>query len=239
MSWFFETIYAAIVNLFSGDSYLYEAVFLTLKVSFIALLIAIFIALPLAAWLASKQGRLQSILIVFIHSMMGFPPILAGLLVYLLLSRQGPMGYLDLLFTPSAMVFAQVILIFPIICGLSQQLFRRQYLYLSDFFYSLHFSRRQRLQTVIYESRYQLLTVIATGLGRGLAEVGAVMIAGGNILHYTRTITTTIALETSKGEIVNSVSLGIILLLLAICINFCLFWVGQRQKRLMGISDEC
>lgn len=234
MSWFFETIYAAIVNLFSGDSYLYEAVFLTLKVSLLALLIAVVLALPLAAWLAVRQGAFQRLLIVLIHSMMGFPPILAGLLVYLLLSRQGPMGYLDLLFTPSAMVFAQVLLIFPIVCALSQEIFRQQYLYLSDLFYTLGLSKRRILQAIIYESRYRLLSAVATGLGRGLAEVGAVMIAGGNILHYTRTITTTIALETSKGEIINSVSLGIILLLLSIAVNIVLFVVAQRQQWLMG-----
>lgn len=232
MSWFLETIYAALINLFAAESYLYEAVFLTLRVSLAALVIAIVLALPLAAWLTVRQGRVQSILIVFINSLMSFPPILAGLLVYLLLSRQGPMGYLDLLFTPSAMIMAQVILIFPIICGLAVQIFQRHYHYLSDFFYSLDLSTTRRLQTLVYEARYQLLTAIATGLGRGLAEVGAVMIAGGNILHYTRTITTTIALETSKGEIVNSVSLGIVLLLLAMSINVLLFILSQRQQRL-------
>lgn len=234
MSWFFDTIYAAIVNLFSGDSHLYEAVFLTLKVSLIALFIAVVLALPVAAWLTVRQGAVQRLLIVLIHSMMGFPPILAGLLVYLLLSRQGPLGYLDLLFTPSAMIVAQVLLIFPIVCALSQQVFKQQYLYLADLFYTLGVSQRRVLQAVIYESRYRLLSAVATGLGRGLAEVGAVMIAGGNILHYTRTITTTIALETSKGEIINSVSLGIILLLLSIGINLVLFIVSQRQQRLTG-----
>lgn len=230
MNWFSEILLAAGQGVLSPDERLIEALTLTLGVTFSALLISTLFALPLAAGLALSSNRFTGIIILLINSLMGIPPILAGLLVYLLLSRRGPLGFTEMLFTPKAMILAQCLLIFPIVCGLSQQVLREKRAVLSDFFWSLQLSFYVKLKTLIYECRYQLLGALMSGLGRGLAEVGAVMIAGGNILHYTRTLTTSIALETSQGEIVNAVSLGLVLLLLAIMSNALLLWVHRRVK---------
>lgn len=230
MAWFFEILLAAGKAMLSPSAELIHIVTLTLSVTFSALILSTLLAIPLAAYLAISSGRFAKLLILLINSLMAFPPILAGLLVYMLLSRQGPLGFLDMLFTPKAMILAQCLLIFPIVCGLSQQVLREKNTTLSTLFWSLRVSRFAKVKTLIYESRYQLTGALVTGLGRGLAEVGAVMIAGGNILHYTRTITTSIALQTSQGEIVNAVSLGLILLLLAIGINLLILWVQRRAE---------
>lgn len=230
MTWFFEVLIAASQAIFSPNEQLLEVISLTLGVTFSALLIASLTAIPLAAWLAISTGRFPKFIILLINSLMAFPPILAGLFVYMLLSRQGPLGFLDMLFTPKAMILAQCLLIFPIVCGLSQQVLREKNRLLSELFWSLRVSRREKIKTLIYEARYQLFGALATGLGRGLAEVGAVMIAGGNILHYTRTLTTSIALQTSQGEIVNAVSLGLVLLLLAILVNALMMWIHRRAE---------
>lgn len=228
MNWFFEVLWAAIRQIFVFDQAMFAIVALTLGVTMSALCLAVILGFPLAVWLALSRRKTSQWLMLVIQTLMSFPPILAGLLVYLLLSRQGPLGFLDLLFTPTAMVLAQFILIFPIVCGLSQQVFYEKNQLFSDLFYTLRLSRRSILLTLIYESRYQLLGAVATGLGRGLAEVGAVMIAGGNILHYTRTLTTSIALQTSQGEIVRAVSLGLILLGLAFLLNGIMIWFRHR-----------
>lgn len=229
MQWFIDIIYSAVDQIIAFDSSLVEIVGLTLIVSLSALVIAIILALPTAAWLSLGNGYVRRFILLVIHAMMSFPPVLAGLFVYMLLSRQGPLGDWGLLFSPTAMIIAQVLLIFPIVCGLSQQVFHQQYLLLNDLFFSLQMSSIQQLKTIIYEGRLQLLGAFVSGLGRGLAEVGAVMIVGGNIAHHTRTITTAIALETSKGELVMAVSLGLILLLIAICLNALLMFVNYRM----------
>lgn len=235
MQWFGETLWQAVLYLFSFDSDLYKIIALTLVVSLSALSIATALALPFAAWLSLADNRVRRVCIVMIHTLMGFPPVVAGLLVYLLLSRQGPLGDLGWLFSPSAMVIAQVILIFPIVCGLSQQVFRQRQMALSDLFYSLQLGRAKRLQTIITESRFQILGALVAGLGRGLAEVGAVMIVGGNLFHHdvaffqhTRTITTAIALETSQGELVTAVSLGLVLLIISLGLNLLLLWFNRH-----------
>lgn len=228
MQWFFDTVQLAVLQIISFDAQLYEIVLLTLSVSLSALLISVLLALPTAAWLSLSDGFFRRSMIIVINSLMSFPPVLAGLLVYMLLSRRGPLGDLGLLFSPSAMIVAQVLLIFPIICGLSQQIFRQQRQSLSDLFFSLGLPRSRQLQTIIYESRFHIFGALVTGLGRGLAEVGAVMIVGGNIAHHTRTLTTAIALETSKGELVTAVSLGLILLLIAFFLNVGLSLINTR-----------
>ncbi|MGY0398492.1 MAG: ABC transporter permease [Ostreibacterium sp.] len=228
MQWFFEIIKQAILQIFSFDANLYEIIALTLVVSLSALFIATLLALPFAAWLSLSNSKLKRFCIMTLHALMGFPPVVAGLLVYMLLSHRGPFGQLNLLFSPTAMIIAQILLIFPIVCGLSQQIFRQQRYYLSDLFFSLQLSRFKQLRTIIYESRFQILGALVTGFGRGLAEVGAVMIVGGNIANYTRTITTTIALETSKGELIVAVSLGIILLVISLLLNSFLLLFNQH-----------
>ncbi len=227
MDWIINIFSAAIEQIFSGNENLYEIVAMSLFVSLCALGIAIILGIPFAAWLSLKNTWFRQTCVVFVRAFMSFPPVVAGLIVYLLLSRQGPLGFFGLLFSPSAMVIAQVLLIFPIICGLSQQVFLRCRESLTDLFYSLDLPMYKQLKTVIYESRADILIAVVTGLGRGLAEVGAVMIVGGNILHYTRTITTSIALETSKGELEMAVSLGIILLLMAFLLNILLMLINR------------
>lgn len=227
MQWFTETFWAAMLNIAAFDASLWGVVWLTLLVSLSALFFAVLLALPLAAWLALKDSRPRDITATLIHTLMGLPPVLVGLLVYMLLSRRGPLGDWGLLFTPSAMIIAQFILIFPIVGGLSYQAFRSKRLYLNDLFESLLLNRNKRICTLVLESRPAVFAAIVTGLGRGLAEVGAVMIVGGNILHHTRTMTTTIALETAKGELVTAVSLGLILLCLALLLNTLLTLVNH------------
>lgn len=230
MNWFFDVFAEAFHKILSADALLLEIVSLTLQVSLTALVISVILALPTAAFLATRNGPLTQAWIVILNALMGLPPVLVGLLVYMLLSHRGPLGFLQWLFTPSAMIAAQTILIFPIVCALFQQHFRLKYQQLHELFYSLQISPAKRMQTVIIESRFELLSATVTGLGRGLAEVGAVMLVGGNILHHTRTITTTIALETSKGEIALAVSLGIILLFIALTLNAALFFLHQRYQ---------
>ncbi len=227
MQWFLDTLWQAIISLLQFNTNLQEIVYLTLRVSLSALLLAVLSALPVAALLSLRDSWWRDICITIIHAMMGFPPVLAGLFIYMLLSRQGPLGDFGLLFTPTAMIFAQFLLIFPIVCGLSQQVFKEKRVALNDLFESLQLTTLKRLQTVIIESRLQILGAVVSGLGRGLAEVGAVIIVGGNILHHTRTMTTTIALETSKGELVTAVSLGLLLLLIGLGLNMMLLLLNK------------
>lgn len=238
MQWFTDVFYAAILRIVSFDNNLYEIVGLTLMVSLSALLIAVLLALPFAAWLSLSDDWFRRTCIVIVHSLMSFPPVLAGLLVYMFLSRRGPLGDLGLLFTPTAMIIAQVLLIFPIVCGLSEKVFRQQRNYFADVFFSLGIGRIQQAKTIIFEARYHVFSTLVSGLGRGLAEVGAVMIVGGNIAHHTRTITTSITLETSKGELVTAVSLGLILLIIALCLNVGLFMINRwlSQSAMVGAN---
>lgn len=228
MQWFIDTIWAAVENIAAFDASLWEVVCLTLTVSLSALLFSALFALPFAAWLALKDSRVRRITVTFIHTLMGLPPVLVGLIVYMLLSRRGPLGDWGLLFTPTAMIIAQFLLIFPIVCGLTYQAFYSQRLYLNDLFESLLLGQAKRMQTLIIETRPAIFSATVTGLGRGLAEVGAVMIVGGNILHHTRTMTTAIALETAKGELITAVSLGLILLLIALFLNSLLAVFNRR-----------
>ncbi len=235
MDWITQILAEAVTKIFSWDENLYEIVAMSLLVSMLALLIASLLAIPFAAWLSLKNTWIRKGCVIFVRAFMGFPPAVAGLIVYIILSRRGPLGDFGLLFSPSAMVIAQVLLIFPIVCGLSHQVFLRRRQTLSDLFYSLSLSVNQQLKTVIYESRADILMALVTGLGRGLAEVGAVMIVGGNILHYTRTLTTSIVLETSKGELEMAVSLGLILLLIAFLLNVVLIAITRHFEKSVNI----
>lgn len=231
MAWFTSIFTEAFARIVNFDESLYEVITLTLYVSLTALLISTIVGLALAAMLATVNHKIRNIPIVIINTLMGFPPVLAGLIVYLLLSRRGSLGALELLFTPTAMIIAQTLLICPIVCGISQTVFRRKWLHYHDFFQSLSVSKPAAMLTIVFESRYDIISAIVTGLGRGLAEVGAVMIVGGNILHHTRTITTSIALETSKGEISLAVSLGIILLAIGVTLNIFLMIINKGEKK--------
>ena len=217
------------------DKDFFEILLLSMKVSFLSLLLSCLVGLPIGTYLAIKNfwGR-NTILIIF-NAMMGLPPVVVGLIVYLLISRSGPFGWLGVLYTPSAMIIAQMILIIPIIVSLTAQIIEEINEEYKDLFKSLVISSHKALIACLYDSRYSILTVILAGFGRAVSEVGAVIIVGGNIDHLTRVMTTTIALETSKGNLSLALALGIILLLIALIINLILITLKTRAKRRMYV----
>jgi tungstate transport system permease protein len=203
----------------SLDTTLLTVVWLSIKVSCLAVVIASAIALPLGAWLALARFPGRSALIALLNGLMGLPPVVMGLLVYLMLSRAGPLGSLGLLFTPAAMIFAQTLLIFPIIAALVRQVIEDAWAEYADQFTSLRVSRWQSMLALLVDTRLTLLTAVLAGFGRAAAEVGAVMIVGGNIDGVTRVMTTAIALETSKGDLPLAIALGLILIAIIVLIN--------------------
>jgi len=205
--------------IWSGDPDLFEIIVLSLRVSLTAVLIACLLGLTLGAWLAVARFRGRSAVLILVNALMGLPPVVVGLIVYLQLSRSGPLGFLQLLYTPTAMIIAQTILITPIVAALSRQVLQDLHDEYSDYFQSLSVPKLKSILTLLVDGRYSLLTVALAGFGRAVAEVGAVIIVGGNINHLTRVMTTSIALETSKGNLALALALGIVLLLIALVIN--------------------
>jgi len=203
----------------SGNADLYEIVGLSLRVSLSATMFASLIGLPVGAWMAISRFRGRGAVLVLMNALMGLPPVVVGLLVYLHLSRSGPLGFLGLLYTPSAMIIAQTILIAPIVAALSRQVLEDLHTEYAEQFRSLCLSRVQTITALLWDARYSLLTVGLAGFGRAVAEVGAVMIVGGNIDHLTRVMTTAIALETSKGDLALALALGLVLLVIALGVN--------------------
>lgn len=201
------------------DPALFEIIGLSLRVSAIALIIACLLGLPLGAIVAGSSFPGRGFVLVLMNALMGLPPVVVGLLVYLCLSNSGPFGWLQLLYTPSAMIIAQVILITPIIAALSRQTLEDLHQEYAEQMRSLCLTRRQQMLILLIDARYSLLTVALAGFGRAIAEVGAVIIVGGNINHLTRVMTTAIALETSKGDLPLALALGLILLLISLFIN--------------------
>ena len=196
-----------------------EIVWLSLRVSLTAVLLASVIGFPLGAGLALSRFPGHKLVIVLLNALMGLPPVVVGLTVYLLLSRSGPLGDLALLFTPTAMVIAQVILVTPIISALTRQTIEDLWSEYEEQLRSLGAGRGRALLTLLWEGRYSLFTAVLAGFGRAIAEVGAVLIVGGNITHVTRVMTTSIALETAKGNLELALALGIVLISLAMIIN--------------------
>jgi tungstate transport system permease protein len=209
-----------------ADPEIWSVILLSLQVTISAVAISAVVGLPLGAWLAMGRFRGHRALIVGLNAMMGFPPVVIGLLVYMMLSNAGPLGVLGLLYTPTAMVIAQVILVIPIIASLTHQTCRDLLAEYREQFASLGVVGFDRLQTLLFEARHSLMTAILAGFGRAIAEVGAVMIVGGNINHLTRVMTTTIALETSKGNLEIALALGIVLLVISLLVNILLAYVG-------------
>lgn len=204
-------------------------VLLSLRVSMTAVLISAVIGMPTGALLAVARFPGRRALILVINTLMGLPPVLVGLLVYLMISRSGPLGVLELLYTPAAMIIAQTILVTPIIISLTRQTVK-DLLVEYDAFLRIHgLTLLQRVGTLLYEGRFSLATAVLAGLGRAIAEVGAVMIVGGNINHVTRTMTTAIALETSKGNLDLAIALGLVLLVIALAINAALLLLRPRE----------
>ena len=208
------------INLIVGfDKKLIEVFFLSFKVTIIALFISCFIGLPLGTFLATQRFKGRNLLIGIINSLMSLPPVVVGLFVYINLSRSGPLGWLGILYTPTAMIIAQIILILPIIAGLTTQIIEDLQENYNDLFISLVTPKVTTIKAYIIDARYSLITVVLAGLAKGISEVGAVIIVGGNIDHLTRVMTTTITMETSKGELSLALALGIILLTTSITIN--------------------
>lgn len=210
---------AALFLILGFDPGLAEIVLLSLRVSLTALVIAAAIGLPLGAALALFHFPGRGAVIVVVNSMMGLPPVVVGLVVYLILSRSGPLGVFGLLFSPAAMIFAQVVLITPIVAALTRQTVEDLWHEYHEQLRSLGVQPAGAIWTLLWDGRFSLVTALLAGFGRASAEVGAVMIVGGNIDHVTRVMTTTIALEVSKGDLPLALGLGIVLMLLSIAIN--------------------
>jgi tungstate transport system permease protein len=217
-----------------GDSQLLAIVFLSLRVSLSATLLACLIGMPLGALLAVGRFPGRRTLIVLFNALMGLPPVVVGLLVYLLLSRAGPLGQFGLLFTPTAMVIAQTVLIVPIVAALSRQVIEDAWREYREQLRSLGASRLRAARTLLWDGRFSLTTAGLAGFGRAVAEVGAVMIVGGNIDGVTRVMTTTIALETSKGDLPLALALGMILIAVVLLINVGAFLLRQWAERRWG-----
>ncbi len=227
--------FAAAWRLIAGfDAELAQVVGLSLQVSLIAVVIATLIGLPIGAMIAVGRFRGRQTLIVLLNALMGLPPVVVGLVVYLLLSRAGPLGNLGILFTPTAMVIAQTVLITPIIAALSRQIIEDAWREYDEQLRSLGARRINAAMTLIWDTRFSLLTILLAGFGRAAAEVGAVMIVGGNIAGVTRVMTTTIALETSKGDLPLALGLGIVLITLVIVLNALAAVIREMALRRYG-----
>ena len=218
----------------SGDATLFAIVRLSLAVSLSAALIAAVIAMPLGALLALTRFPGRAALVVLLNAMMGLPPVVVGLAVYLLLSRSGPLGSMGILFTPAAMVVAQSILIVPIIAALTRQTVEDLWVEYRDELNAMEVGTIGRIATLLWDARFSLLTALLAGFGRAAAEVGAVMIVGGNIDGFTRTMTTAIALETSKGDLALAMGLGLVLVALVLAINAAAWGARQWSERQAG-----
>ncbi len=203
----------------SGDPVLIQIILLSLRVSLVAVGLACLIGMPLGALLAIARFPGRGALIVLVSALMGLPPVVVGLLVYLLLSSSGPLGMLQLLYTPTAMIVAQTVLVTPIVTALSRQVIEDLHGEYAEQLRSFGVGPAGTVMTLLWDGRYSLLTAALAGFGRAIAEVGAVIIVGGNINHVTRVMTTTIALETSRGNLALALALGLVLIGLAILVN--------------------
>lgn len=235
MESFSEAFASALQMILSADPTLWGIVGLSLQVSLTAVFFAALIGIPLGALLAIKKFWGRPVLIVLVNALMGLPPVVVGLCVYLMLSKSGPLGILGLLYTPTAMIIAQTLLIAPIIAALSRTILKTLHEEYRDQFASFRLSQFQTVNALLWEARFMLLTALLAGFGRAIAEVGAVMIVGGNISHYTRVMTTSIALETSKGNLSLALALGVILILLAILVNGALSVIGMQRREDMHV----
>lgn len=230
MSSFSEALFTAARLIFSADAALFEIISLSMRVTMMAVAIACVLGFPLGAALAVFNFPGRRLITILVNATMGLPPVVVGLTVYLLLSANGPLAPLRLLYTPTAMVIAQTILVMPIIAALTRQFIvelAREY---DETLRSMHATQLDTIGTLLWDARFQLVTACLAGLGRALAEVGAVMIVGGNINHSTRVMTTAIALETAKGELAVAMALGIILVTLTIAINAAAFMLNNSLE---------
>ncbi len=225
---------SALDLILAGDPALFAIVRLSLAVSLSAVFLATLIGLPLGAVLALTPFKGREGVIVLINALMGLPPVVAGLAVYLLLSRSGPLGALGLLFTPAAMIVAQTILVTPIITALARQTIEDLWAEYRDELAAMNVGPVARIATLIWEARFGLVVALLAGFGRAAAEVGAIIIVGGNIDGFTRTMTTAIALETSKGNLSLAMGLGAVLISIVIAVNALAWFARRAGEKLAG-----
>lgn len=230
MTEIWQGLIAAFWLVVSLDADLVEITLRSLQVTLTAVAVSSVIGMPLGAWLAVQRFRYRRHVIALMNALMGLPPVVVGLFVYLTLSRSGPFGALNLLFTPTAMIIAQVIIATPLIASIAHQALRDLWSDYHDLLISLGAGKRQRIATLLYDARRALLTAALAGFGRAVGEVGAVMIVGGNIDHVSRILTTAIALETSKGNFALALGLGFVLIALAIAVNLAVHSLGRTER---------
>lgn len=222
-----DTLLYSIRNISGVENELLNIIYLTLRVSISSVIIASLIALPIGSLIAISNFRYKKIIIVGLNALMGLPPVVVGLLIYLLFSRAGPLGELGILFTPEIMILAQTILVLPIICALTRQIIEDMWQEYKEQLISLGIRKFQATLTLLWDARFSLITVLLAGLGRALSEVGAVLIVGGNIDGVTRVMTTAITLETSKGDLSLALNLGLILIFIIFALNAIIFIIKE------------
>jgi tungstate transport system permease protein len=230
-----DTVAVAFTNafrlLFALDPGLVEIIRLSLAVSLVAVCLAAVVGLPLGAAVAIYRFPGRRAVVVLLNALMGLPPVVVGLIVYLMLSRAGPLGFLGLLFTPQAMIVAQWLLVTPLVAALVRQAVEDLWAEYEEQLRSLGAGPGRAIPTLLWDGRFTLVTTVLAGFGRAIAEVGAVIIVGGNIAHVTRVMTTAIALETSKGDLALALGLGIVLIVLSLAVNAAAFLVQGLAAR--------
>lgn len=226
-----DTLLDALRLLGDFDTQLVEIVWLSLRVSMSAVLCGALIGLPIGAWLAVAAFPGRNVLVVVLNGLMGLPSVVVGVVVYLALSRSGPFGSFGLLFSPGAMVIAQMLLVIPLMAALTRQIVEDAWRDYVAEFTVMGFSRAQTVATLLHDTRHSLLVALLAGVGRAMSEVGAVMIVGGNIDHVTRVMTTAIALETSKGDLPLAIALGIVLMSVVLALNAAAFQIRRWAMR--------
>ena len=230
MNEIWDGIVQAFILIYTFDSDLIEISLRSLQVTLSALAISCVIALPLAAVLTIRRFKFRRFIIALLNALMGLPPVVVGLLVYIILSRSGPFGVLDLLYTTTAMIIAQTIIITPLITSIAHQSLRELWSEYHDLLISMNTTHGQRIKTLLWDARRALLTASLAGFGRAIGEVGAIMIVGGNIDNATRVLTTAIALETSKGDFALALALGFVLILITIALNIGTHWLSKTES---------
>jgi tungstate transport system permease protein len=227
----FQESFALLAHLDAG---VLSIVWLSLKVSLSAVLLGSLLGLPLGAWVAVSAFPGRASFTVFLNGMMGMPTVVLGVIVYLILSRSGPLGGLGLLFSPTAMIIAQTLLVAPLIAALTRQAIEDIWRDYATELTAFRYSRWQSVQTLLYDCRFTLVVTVLAGLGRAISEVGAVMIVGGNIEGFTRVMSTAIALETAKGDLPLSIALGLVLIALVLGLNALAYGLRQWAMRKYG-----
>ncbi len=225
---------SALTLVITADPAFVGIVGLSLLVTGSAVLLAAVIGLPLGCWLALARFRGRSAVIIVVTALMGLPPVVAGLALFVLLSRSGPLGALGLLFTPGAMIAAQTVLVLPIVIALTRQIVEDLHQEYRDYLASLDLTGWRAMPTLLWDARFALTTALLAGFGRASAEVGAVLIVGGNIAGHTRTMTTAIALETAKGELALALGLGLVLITLTLGVTAVTYGLSRIGARMAG-----